>query len=96
MISSDEEPIVIGANLPSINYGKKNAWGLEFSVNWKDQINQAILPKWGPIKYQIGMDYGISWNSTVLGDEPTFDYPAEIANQKNWTGYHGMGGTYGF
>lgn len=96
MISSDEEPIVIGAKLPSINYGKKNAWGLEFSVNWKDQINQAILPKWGPIKYQIGMDYGISWNSTVLGDEPTFDYPAEIANQKNWTGYHGMGGTYGF
>lgn len=95
-ISDEEEPIYIGAKLPSVNYGKKDAWGFEVSVRWSDEIKQSLLPSWGPIKYSVGMDYGVSWNKTVLGDEPTFDYPAEVANKMSWTGYRGMGGEYGF
>ncbi len=60
------------------------------------KINQSLLPSWGPIKYSVGMNYSVSWNKTVLGNEPSFDYPAEIANQTSWTGYRGMGGQYGF
>lgn len=96
MISNGEEPIYIGAKLPSVNYGKKDAWGFELSVRWSDDIKQSLLPSWGPIKYSVGIDYGVSWNKTVLGDEPTFDYPAEVANRTSWTGYRGMGGEYGF
>ena len=95
-VSDPEEPIYIGSKLPSVNYGKKNAWGLEVSLNWSDKINQSLLPSWGPIKYSVGMNYSVSWNKTVLGNEPSFDYPAEIANQTSWTGYRGMGGQYGF
>nr|WP_243462601.1 SusC/RagA family TonB-linked outer membrane protein [Bacteroides stercorirosoris] len=95
-ISDPEEPIYVGAKLPSINYGKKDAWGFELSVRWSDDIKQSLLPSWGPIKYSIGMDYGVSWNKTVLGLDPTFDYPAEAANRSDYTGYHGMGGEYGF
>jgi len=96
MIADDQEPIYIGAKLPSVNYGKKNAWGLELSLRWSDKIEQSLLPSWGPIKYSVGVDYSVSWNKTVLGNEPTFDYPAEMVNQSNWTGYHGMGSTWGF
>ena len=95
-ISDPEEPIYVGAKLPSINYGKKDAWGFELSVRWSDDIKQSLLPSWGPIKYSIGLDYGISWNKTVLGVEPTFDYPAEAVNRTDYTGYRGMGAEYGF
>lgn len=96
-VADPEQPIYIGAKLPPVNYGKKNAWGLEFSVRWNDRIGQSVLPKWGPIRYSVGMDYSVSWNKTVLGEEPTFDYPAEISAKSNWTGWrNSMGGVYGF
>lgn len=95
-ITDRETPIYIGAALPKVNYGKKDAWGWEISVKWNDQIQQSLLPSWGNIKYSIGMDYSISWNKTVLGQEPTFDYPGYIENESSWTGYHGMGHEWGF
>ena len=95
-ITDAETPIYIGAALPKVNYGKKDAWGWELSVRWNDQIQQSLLPTWGPIKYSIGMDYSISWNKTVLGQEPTFDYPGYIDNETSWTGYRGMGHEWGF
>ena len=52
-ISDPEEPIYVGAKLPSINYGKKDAWGFELSVRWSDDIKQSLLPSWGPIKYLL-------------------------------------------
>ena len=42
------------------------------------------------------MDYSISWNKTVLGQEPTFDYPGYIDNETSWTDYRGMGHEWGF
>ena len=95
-ITDAETPIYIGAALPNVNYGKKDAWGWELSVRWNDQIQQSLLPTWGPIKYSIGMDYSISWNKTVRGQEPTFDYPGYIDNESSWTGYRGMGHEWGF
>ncbi|SFU60408.1 TonB-linked outer membrane protein, SusC/RagA family [Porphyromonadaceae bacterium KHP3R9] len=95
-IADDEEPIYIGARLPPINYGKKDAWGWEFSLRWNDRINQSLLPSWGPIRYGIGIDYSINWNKTVLGQEPVFDYPALVQDQGSWTGYRGPGHQWGF
>lgn len=95
-IADDEEPIYIGARLPSINYGKKDAWGWEFSLRWNDRINQSLLPSWGPIRYGVGIDYGIGWNKTVLGQQPSFDYPATVQEQSSWTGYYGPGHEWGF
>ncbi|WP_239058210.1 SusC/RagA family TonB-linked outer membrane protein [Bacteroides sp. 214] len=94
-IPSVEEPIYIGATYPPMNYGKKDAWGWEFSIRWNDKINQNILPSWGPIKYGIGMDYGISWNKTVLGNDEVFDYPAYYAGASEYTGYHSPDHTWG-
>ncbi len=88
-IADNEEPIYIGAKLPAINYGKKDAWGWEISANWNDAIQQSILPSWGAIRYGIGMNYSISWNKTVLGQDPTFDYPAEVNEKSSWTGFRG-------
>lgn len=87
VVADTSTPIYIGTKLPSTNYGKKNAWGWEISARWHDKIQQSILPKWGPIKYSIGMDYSISWNKTILGNEPTFDYPGYLAGQTQYTGY---------
>lgn len=96
LIADEEEPIYIGAKLPPINYGKKDAWGWEFSLRWNDQIRQSLLPSWGPIKYSVGVDYSINWNKTVLGQQPTFDYPAYVNEQGSWTGYRGPDNSWGF
>lgn len=96
LIADEEEPIYIGAKLPSINYGKKDAWGWEFSLRWNDKINQSLMPSWGPIRYGIGLDYSINWNKTVLGQQPTFDYPSLVDEQSSWTGYRGPGNEWGF
>lgn len=95
-IADNEEPIYIGAKLPSINYGKKDAWGWELSVRWSDKIQQSLLPSWGPIRYGVGLDYSVSWNKVKLGQEPTFDYPGYVDTQSSWTGYHGPGSEWGF
>ena len=95
-IADNEEPIYIGAKLPSINYGKKDAWGWEISLRWSDKIHQSLLPSWGPIRYGIGMDYSISWNKVKLGQEPTFDFPGYVDSQSSWTGYRGPGSEWGF
>lgn len=97
-VSDVNDPIYVGAKLPAVNYGKKDAWGWELSVRWHDKINQDLLPKWGPIKYSVGMDYSMSWNKTVLGNEPTFDYPGYLAGDSRYTGYRSWvdNGIYGF
>jgi TonB-linked SusC/RagA family outer membrane protein len=95
LISDTEEPIYIGAAVPPINYGKKDAWGWEFSIRWRDEIKQSLIPSWGPIKYAVGMDYGISWNKTVLGQLEVFDFPSYI-DEDRYTGYHSPSGVWGF
>ena len=96
LIADEEEPIYIGAKLPPINYGEKDAWGWEFSLRWNDRIQQSLLPSWGPIRYSVGIDYSINWNKTVLGQQATFDYPALVDEQGSWTGYRGPNHAWGF
>ena len=69
---------------------------LNSSVRWSDEIKQSLLPSRGSLKYSVGMDYGISWNKTVLGKDAIFDYPGYVANMTDLTGYRGMGSEYGF
>ncbi|GAB6122930.1 SusC/RagA family TonB-linked outer membrane protein [Dysgonomonas termitidis] len=88
-------PIYIGASVPPVNYGKSDSWGWEFTLRWNDKINQSLLPKWGPIKYGIGVDYGISWYKMVLGTDPVFNHPAVVNNNQNATGYRSPDNTYG-
>jgi TonB-linked SusC/RagA family outer membrane protein len=95
LISDPEEPIYIGAAVPPINYGKKNAWGWEFSLRWRDEIKQSLIPSWGAIKYGVGLDYGISWNKTVLGQPEVFDFPSYI-DKSDYTGYRSPSSVWGF
>lgn len=92
---AENDPVYRGAGVPMINYGKSDAWGWEFSAKWTDKINQSILPSWGPIRYGIGMDYSISWNKLVLGEEWVFDYPSEM-DEAMRTGHRGPDREWGF
>lgn len=95
LIPPADEPIYMGANTVVTNYGKVDAWGWEFSLRWNDQIKQSLLPSWGPIKYAVGMDYGISSYEIKLGKSAFFDYPGYINDQKDITGYRSPNNEYG-
>lgn len=98
-VPETNSPIYIGKPIPEKNYGKKKGWGWEFSVRWSDRIQQSLLPKWGPIRYGIGIDYGISWTEVILGQQFVFDYPADMlgsSSAPNRTGWKGPGHEYGF
>jgi TonB-linked outer membrane protein, SusC/RagA family len=96
-VTGDTLPIYIGEKLPERNYGKRAAWGWEFSLRWSDKINQSLIPSWGPIKYAIGADYGISWRKTILGHNWAWDFPAYISNESGRTGWtSSMGGDWAF
>ena len=91
-----EEPIYIGQRMLEVNYGKKNAWGWEFSLRWSDRIQQSLLPSWGPIKYGVAIDYGISWTENVLGKPYVFDYPSDVSEASDRTGWKSPGYEWGF
>ncbi|MDR1884322.1 MAG: SusC/RagA family TonB-linked outer membrane protein [Prevotella sp.] len=93
---ADNDPVYLGAGVPKLNYGKSNAWGWEFSLRWTDKISQGLLPSWGPVKYGIGVDYAISWNKMILGEEWVFDYPAEMDEAASRTGHRGPDHEWGF
>jgi TonB-linked SusC/RagA family outer membrane protein len=98
-VTDEEEPIYIGQQVPETNYGAKDAWGWEFSVRWTDRIQQSLIPSWGPIRYGIGFDYGLSWTETVKGQPFVFDYPADMyggSSSNNRTGWQGPGHEWGF
>ncbi|MDR2147287.1 MAG: SusC/RagA family TonB-linked outer membrane protein [Tannerella sp.] len=96
-VISEAMPIYIGQRLPERNYGEREAWGWEFSLRWSDKIEQSLMPSWGPIRYAIGADYGISWRKTVLGNPFVWDFPGYISNMSDRTGWRStMGGDWGF
>lgn len=99
--AKEGEPSVlyIGTALPAMNYGRSEEYGWEFSLSWRDKINQDILPSWGPIRYGISMNYGISWSKVTRGNEPFFTYPSytETASEaRNWTGAMNPTNEWGF
>lgn len=79
-------PISWGGSIAPLNYGEAKAWGSEISVRWNDHF--------GPVKYSIGMDYGISWTKIKQGAEAVFNYPSEM-NQGQTVGTVTPYNTYG-
>lgn len=80
-------PISWGGSIAPINYGEAKAWGSEISVRWSDNF--------GPVKYSVGMDYGISWTKITQGAESVFDYPSKM-NAGQTIGTVTPYNTYGF
>jgi len=97
-VSEEDAPIYMGRPVPQTNYGQRKGWGWEFSIRWNDRIQQSLLPKWGAIKYGIGIDYGISWTEVVLGMPFIYNYPGDMlgsSSAQSRTGYKGPGHEYG-
>lgn len=95
-IPEDPALVYIGAALPAQNYGAVDSWGWEFTLSWNDKINQSWLPKMGPIKYSIAMNYGISWYKIKKGVKSEFNYPSYVNDMSSWTGYRSPNSQYGF
>ncbi|NDV64066.1 SusC/RagA family TonB-linked outer membrane protein [Bacteroides sp. 224] len=95
-IPEDPALVYIGAALPAQNYGAVDSWGWEFTLSWNDKINQNLLPKMGPVKYNISMNYGISWYKIKKGVKADFDYPSIVNDMSSWTGYRSPNSQYGF
>ncbi len=47
-------PIFAGGGLAEVNFGRVDAWGSEFSINWRDKVQS--------VKYNIGVNFGFSDN----------------------------------
>ena len=60
-------PIFAGGALSEVNYGRIDAWGAEFSLNWRDKIGQ--------VNYNIGVNFGFNSNEVKeWPDVNTNDY----------------------
>nr|WP_320058325.1 TonB-dependent receptor [uncultured Bacteroides sp.] len=56
-------PIFAGGGLAEVNFGRIDAWGSEFSINWRDKV--------GKVKYNVGVNFGFSDNKVKKWpDEP--------------------------
>jgi TonB-linked SusC/RagA family outer membrane protein len=81
--------ILIGASLPSENFGKANVWGVEASINWSDRINND----WS---YSIGLNTGYSDNKVLISDvavldRGTFKDPTGKPTDMGFYGYKYLG-----
>jgi len=85
MAGSSGVPISVGGAFSEQNYSAVDAWGIELSVNWKDQI--------GDVKYSIGMSTGLSWNKVKKYLTVGNDYESNITTKE---GYSTIRPQYGF
>lgn len=53
-------PIFAGGGISEVNYGRIDAWGGEFSLNWRDRI--------GKVNYNVGVNFG--FNNNKVKDWP--------------------------
>ncbi len=51
-------PIFAGGAIGEVNYGRIDAWGGEFSLNWRDKV--------GEVNYNVGVNFGFSNNKVKL------------------------------
>lgn len=52
-------PIIAGGAISEKNFGTIDAWGSEFSLNWRDQV--------GKVNYNVGVNFGFSGNKVKNG-----------------------------
>lgn len=82
-------PYLIGAAVPTENYGISNAFGYEISVGWKDRINKD----WG---YNVTTFLSWSDNKVIKGDFNagyfgTFQDPRSRSDDPGFMGLHALG-----
>jgi len=73
MSSAVNVPISVGGNFAPLNYSAVDAWGIDFSVNWKDKI--------GEVKYSVGINTGLSWNKIKKYPTAGVSFPSANALQ---------------
>lgn len=62
-------PISVGGGFAEQNYGAVNAWGSEFTVNWRDNVKNDI-------NYNIGVNFGFSNNEVKRYPEGPMQHPS--------------------
>lgn len=60
-------PIFAGGALTEVNFGRVDAWGAEFSLNWRDRV--------GKVNYNVGVNFG--FNNNKVKEWP--DMPVALA-----------------
>lgn len=61
-------PIFAGGAISEKNFGTIDAWGSEFSINWRDKV--------GKVNYNLGVNFGFSGNKVKKWPELATDLPA--------------------
>lgn len=62
-------PIFAGGALSEVNFGRVDAYGSEFSISWRDKIDE--------VKYNVGVNFGFNGNKVREWPEMTIGYPSE-------------------
>lgn len=62
-------PISVGGGYAEENYAAIDSWGAEFSLGWKDKINQNFT-------YNVGVNFGYSDNEVKKFPEPPLMHPS--------------------
>tara|TARA_R110002050_G_scaffold53118_2_gene120877 strand:- start:141306 stop:144665 length:3360 start_codon:yes stop_codon:yes gene_type:complete len=91
MSSAVDVPISIGGGFAEQNYAAVDAWGSEFSLNWRDRIKKDF-------SYSVGVNFGFSDNEVKKYPESALKHPSENETRegaslyvdtwgfKTWTG----------
>ena len=79
-------PIFAGGALSEVNYGRIDAWGAEFSLNWRDKIGQ--------VNYNIGVNFG--FNSNEVKEWPDVNTNDYLSKNIVTEGYGTIFPTWGF
>lgn len=67
-------PISVGGGYAEENYAAVDSWGAEFSLGWKDKINQNFT-------YNVGVNFGYSDNEVKKFPEPALMHPSNNLTQ---------------
>ena len=62
-------PIFAGGAISEVNFGRIDAWGSEFSLNWRDKV--------GKVNYNVGVNFGFSDNKVKEWPEMSESLPAK-------------------
>ncbi|MDR7212550.1 SusC/RagA family TonB-linked outer membrane protein [Flavobacterium piscis] len=73
-------PISVGGAFAEQNYAAVNAWGTEFSLNWKDRIKRDL-------SYNVGVNFGISDNEVKRYPGAAVQHPSYNAIQPGYSNF---------
>ena len=85
-------PISVGGGYAEQNYGAVDAWGSEYSINWRDRVGNDF-------SYNVGVNFGYSNNKVKNYPKQARNYPSdnikEVGNSLIYPawGFHTWNGT---